>query len=187
MIRINLLPPETRRRKVASAQVVVPWRSLGMGSAALLAFVSGCLPVSNKLQANALDRLTSQWEAMAPQQARLEETQAALAALTTRARKLQEIHSQESKWAPRLNLLSDALVANLWFRRMTVAEDRTMRLEGSALGGGTGAPVSRFLMRLKEHPDFSRWFRELTLGGLEHQEIKGEEVVEFTLFLAPRS
>lgn len=61
-------------------------------------------------------------------------------------------------------------------------------LAGSALVSGKGAegpPVTRFLERLKDHPEFGRWFSGVELKGIRHRQVKSEEVSDFVIFLYP--
>lgn len=61
-------------------------------------------------------------------------------------------------------------------------------LAGSALVSGKGAegpPVTRFLERLKTHPEFGRWFSGVELKGIRHRQVKSEEVSDFVIFLYP--
>jgi len=47
------------------------------------------------------------------------------------------------------------------------------------------APVTRFLQRLKEHPEFSRWFKGLEMKDVVHTQIGQEEVSNFVVLLYP--
>lgn len=61
-------------------------------------------------------------------------------------------------------------------------------LAGSALVSGKGQegpPVSRFLQKIKEHPEFGRWFSGMELKGIRHRQVKSEEVSDFVLFFFP--
>ncbi len=60
-------------------------------------------------------------------------------------------------------------------------------LVGSAVVASTDAeaPVTRFLQRLKEHPEFSRWFKGLELRDVIHQQVQQEEVSNFVVLLYP--
>lgn len=61
-------------------------------------------------------------------------------------------------------------------------------LAGSALVSGQeakGSPVSRFLQKLKEHPEFGRWFSGAELKAIRHRQVKSEEVSDFVIFLYP--
>lgn len=50
---------------------------------------------------------------------------------------------------------------------------------------GAGSPVSRFLQRLKENPQFSRWFTGVELMDVSHMEVGKQEVSEFAIILYP--
>lgn len=60
-------------------------------------------------------------------------------------------------------------------------------LEGSALvsSEGGGSPVNRYLQRLREHPDFSRWFKEVELKSVQQRQIKDDQVSDFVIVFYP--
>ena len=60
-------------------------------------------------------------------------------------------------------------------------------LAGRALVSGKleGAPISRFLEKLKEHPEFKRWFTGVEMKDVGQGQVKTEEVSDFVLFLYP--
>lgn len=60
-------------------------------------------------------------------------------------------------------------------------------LAGRALVAGKleGAPISRFLQKLKEHPEFKRWFTGVEMKDVGQGQVKTEEVSDFVLFLYP--
>lgn len=60
-------------------------------------------------------------------------------------------------------------------------------LRGAALvkGGSEGAPVRRFIERLKQNAAFSEWFSGLELQDVGHEERGAYEVSEFILVLYP--
>ena len=185
MIRINLLPPEIRKEE--GVKVAVPWRQFTTGAGILLVFVSGCLPMANKLQARTLAQLTQRWEELKPKRERLERVRASLRLLETRTQVVWALKSPEARWAPRLNLLSDALVSKLWFSRLKMVYGKEVELRGSTLvsESGEGAQVSQFLHRLKAHRQFDQWFSDLKLELVQHRKVSDVEVVDFEILLFP--
>lgn len=61
-------------------------------------------------------------------------------------------------------------------------------LKGSTLvmTAATGSPVSRYLQRLKDHPEFKRFFSGLELKSVEHRQIQQEDVSDFVIVLYPK-
>ena len=119
MIRINLLPPGARGAAARSQLVALPWRRIGLGAAGALVVYSVGLLGWNQVQAGALRAVTAEWEALQPEWAAFQKTQGALQALRDRVAVIQTLQRPEARWAPRLNLLTDALVADLWFTTLT--------------------------------------------------------------------
>lgn len=236
MIRINLLPPQMRRAAGPLLKLAgLPWREIGIGVGAILLLYTGRLLWMTHAQSQALAHLTAEWKALQPRQAKLQETRGRLNALKNRSTIMQGVKAPEQQWAPRLNLLSDSLVANLWFTRFAFrsvrggeagellseefkdlipleeqqprrpeavqkkgtaaatrgkpqpAEKLFAVLEGSALvvGGDTQAPVSRFLQRLKENPEFGKRFGKVDLKNVSHRQVQQEEVSDFVVLLSP--
>lgn len=113
MIRLNLLPPGVGAK--ASPFAALPWRPIGIGLLSLLVVYSGWIFFKGRNLSGRLVRLTAESESLQPQRARLDQTQAALQALKNRDAALKVLKSPEEQWAPRLNLLSDCIVSDLWF------------------------------------------------------------------------
>ncbi|MBI4228020.1 MAG: hypothetical protein HY600_07110 [Candidatus Omnitrophica bacterium] len=212
MITINLLPPAARQAAAhAQWMTLLPWRRIGLVAAGGLAFYSVGIVGWNQVQARAVSRLTREWDALQPDRARVEQAQTTLMTLRGRASALQALKHPDGQWAPRLNLLSDALVSGLWLTQVrfgvatTAAADGQpppeatdqpaapsapiLWLAGSALvkSKGEDAPVKRYLQRLQEHPAFAQWFRGIELKGIEHRQVGQEAVCDFGLVVSPRS
>lgn len=230
MIKINLLPPGTRSAAGRAMLAGLPWKKIGIGTAGLLVLYTGWVTVASARQSGRAARLSLEWEVIQPERIKLEEHQAALQALQNREAVLSRMKAPEGQWAPRLNFLSDVVVADLWFSALVLsgsssAEVQSMLPEelkalslpgltapeqsseqmdasgmplapdwkprlvlvGSALvtGKGEGAPVSRFLEKLKSHPDFSKWFTGVELKDVWHRPVGSEEVSDFVILLYP--
>ncbi len=228
MIRLNLLPPGVGAARAAFPLADLPWRPIGIGALSLLFLYSGWVFFQNRVVSGKAARLTAEWETLQPRQAQINQTQAALQALQNREAVLKTLKSPEGQWSPRLNLLSDCIVADLWFSgllfRTTESAEITSFLkrefpnmelpdfepQPQALNpDGTpaepsaawkpqvllrgfslvttkeGSPVSRFLKRLSEHPEFSRWFSGTELRDVGHSQVGQQEISEFALLLYP--
>ena len=210
MIRINLLPRE-RRRASLGVRLVLPWRTMALGGLAVLGVYSGGLLIAMRVQAHTAERLSAEWNTLQPQRAQLETTQGTLRTLQEQAKMSQVMKAPSAQWAPRLNALSDALVAQLWFTELTYGppEEKAPRppppskgairpppvapatpvllLSGTALvtADQGAAPVSRYLQRLKESPGFTRLFRSVELKDVQHHQVGQEDVSDFVMVLYP--
>ena len=211
MIHVNLLPTTGVRRSAVHVSVLLPWRPMAIGLLGIVGVYSGWLLVANRSQARALAEVSAEWSGLELEQAQLQKTQAVLQALRERARAVRAIRAPGVQWAPRLNLLSDALASQLWFTALRFGlavegEDASgaasepehpggsgkapapvLMLSGSAIvtAQKPGAPVSRFLQRLKEHPEFHRQFRVVELRVVEHRQVSQDEVSDFVMLLYP--
>lgn len=216
MIRVNVFPKELKP-SLALWMASVPWKRVASSLLAVAGFSSGGLWISNQLIERSLNRLSGQWDGVQAERQHLEELESSLRALQNRAAALKALKSEEAQWAPRLNLLTDALVPHLWFTSLkfeiSLPEEEESKKSGSlkkgSVGGkasqrpaqepphlllkgtylvstqGEGAPVRRFLNRLKEQSGFDRWFRAVELKSVEHRQIQQEEVSDFVIALYP--
>ncbi|MBI3312503.1 MAG: hypothetical protein HYZ88_03145 [Candidatus Omnitrophica bacterium] len=222
MIVINLLPPGRKGAVVPPWVGQLPWKKIAAGAAAFLMAWSCWVLLAARNQSQAAARFRAEWEALQPERIKLEQRQATLQAFRNRESILKGLKASESRWAPRLNFLSDVVVSDLWFTLLNFGASAKGDLEeflraegmevpqtvdetgspiespaiskpfvllvGSALVSGKGQegpPVSRFLQKLKEHPEFGRWFSGMELKGIRHRQVKSEEVSDFILFLFP--
>ena len=188
MIRINLLPPEARKTKQHKV-LLASLKPLGIAAGVLAGSVTVGLFAVNGIQARVLSGLNAEWERLQPERAKLEDSRRVFQTLQQQVQVLHGVKNPEARWAPRLNLLSDSLVSRLWFASLRWKFGDPLRLEGSTLvasaGNPSSAPVSRFLQRLKEQPEFLQWFRQVELESVEQRQIGGEEVVDFSILLTP--
>ncbi len=187
MIQINLMPPELRAARRAGS-LRVPWRPIGLAAAALAVLFSVVLPLTNFLRARSIDRLRGEWKTLEPQSRELEKVQKDFQQLKRQAEALQSVKAPQAQWAPRLSLLSEALVPQVWLTQLEYAQGKALRLKGSALvgaGGDVRGQVTQFLQQLKDRPGFQDWFQNVELESVEHRTIQNEEVVDFVLLLAP--
>ena len=247
------------RQAALSWVFLLPWKKVGMGVAAFVGLTSCLLLLSNGLQGRTVARLNARWQVLQPERTQLDRVQSGLLALKNRATVLKGLKAPEAQWAPRLNLLCDALVSQLWFSSLQFGpadivmeqlspkgkgaaakkpapakgsaenpqeskkstakksappkpalneKDQAARksapkkgeegkppppapplllLKGSAFvsAQGAGAPVSRYLQHLKEHPEFKHWFRSLELKSVEQRQIQQEQVSDFVIALYP--
>ena len=105
------------------------------------------------------------------------------------------VKNKQAQWAPRLALLSEALVPQVWLTRLEYVQGKGLTVQGTALvgsggGGGEGeisGQVTKFFQQLREQPGFQDWFSNVELKSVEHRPIKEEEVADFTLLLTPTS
>lgn len=141
MIQINLLPQKDRLEAVAFLKQM-PWRRIGAGVLALLLFYSGWIFISNQHAQRQLKRYTEQWALLQDDVRQWDEVSAVLERKRRQATVSGTIDAPEALWAPRLNLLSDALVSGLWLIDMKLEQGKkpVLSLRGAALPGVAGQP-----------------------------------------------
>jgi len=190
VIRINLLPPEVIAANSKKEAVTVPWREIGIAVVIGVVGVSVWLPLENMNRSRSLDRLRAEWKEMESKKQRLTEVQQ----LQRQADAFQAAKNKQAQWAPRLALLSEAVVPQVWLTRLEYVQGKSLSVQGTALvgsgGGGegeTGGQVTKFFQQLKEQPGFQDWFSNVELKSVEHRHIKEEEVADFVLLLTPTS
>lgn len=186
MIKINLLPPEVIAARSKKEAVTLPWREIGIAVAVGAVVISVWLPVENMRRSRELKRLQAEWETLEPKKKKLAEVRESVQRLQLQADALQAAKSKQAQWAPRLALLSEAVVPQVWLTRLEYVQGKSLSVQGTALvGSGEGGEVTRFFQQLKEQPGFQDWFSNVELKSVEHRYIKEEEVADFVLLLTP--
>jgi hypothetical protein len=191
MIRINLLPPSQRVGSGHRLVGRIPFRALAIGAGFFwMGMTLGLLAV-NGMQSQALAQWNKRWREIQPKKAQWEDLQQAVQMLRQQAKTLQTIRSDRARWSYRLNLLSDSLTSQLWFRSLSWKDGERAVLKGRALVGSrqpeAETNVARFLKRMKDHPKFSEAFRTVELRSVAQQQVAGEAVVDFEIWLIPSS
>lgn len=237
MIKINLLSADARPSRARSIGAF-PWKKIGLPLGAAVGLYSVWLIGVGQVESGMLARLTAEQEKLKSDKARVGKVEASLHALQNQATVLQFLKAPQLQWAPRLNLLSDSLVGQLWFSSLAYGtpaslvqeqagsskksadkknksssnskaaqKDETKKatgmpsapeklappdvpmllLKGSAFvtADEQSSPVSRFLQKLRDHPEFKRRFRGLDLKSVEHRQINEHEISDFVIALYP--
>lgn len=208
MILVNLLPQGLRRaRRWSFAAVTV--RQGAVGVVAALGVVTIGLGFWRVGLASAHRRLDAEWKGLQATRSQVAEARDRLQTLERQAGQLTRVRATSPQWAPRLNLLSDALAPGVWFTRLTVepveakrpakasskgkkgrtppavAADRRIQLlvAGTALipDGGAPSPLAALLRSLKQQPEFTRSFEAVELKDVERRKLGPLDVSDFVL------
>ena len=188
MIKINLLPPEIIAARAKKQTLTVPWREIIIAAVIAVAGISFWLPSQNMERSRLLEQLRAEWKTLEPKQQRMAEVEQNLLDLQRQADALQAAKNKQAQWAPRLSLLSEALVPQVWLTQLEYSQGKGLSLQGTALIGSAeegGGQVTRFLQQLKEQPGFQDWFSGVEVESVEHRHIKEDEVADFVLLLTP--
>lgn len=194
MIKINLMPPEMIAANSKKETVSVPWREIGIALVIGAVAVSVWLPFENVRRSRSLGRLRGECKEIESKKQRLTEVQQSVQHLQRQADALRVVKNKQAQWAPRLALLSEALVPQVWLTRLEYVQGKGMTVQGTALVGSGGSgegevsgQVTKFFQQLREQPGFRDWFSNVELKSVEHRPIKEEEVADFVLLLTPTS
>jgi len=205
VILINLLPGGRRRR----AWPVVTVRQGAVALVAVLGLATVWLGLWRFGVERAHHRVSAEWEALQATRSQVADGRARVEALERQAERLARARTERAQWAPRLNLLSDALVPGVWFTRLTLApvdakvvakaplKAKGARAEppppagrclelfvtGTALipEGGEPSPLAALLRSLKQQPEFTRWFDAVDLKSVERRKAGPLDVSDFVL------
>lgn len=118
MIRINLLPPELKRkrREIELPNIsFLPVLSIFVGTLAAIYILAALFTV---LEVNKLSRLEKRWDAIAPQQKEVDGVKRQILSLEQKIATIEEIISWRPLWAARLKALSDSMITGVWLRRI---------------------------------------------------------------------
>ena len=194
MIKINLLPLEMIAVNSKRETVRVPWRGIGIAALIGVVGVSVWLPLENRRGSRSLGRLRAEYKEVESKKQRLTEVQQSVRQLQRQAEALRVVKNKQAQWAPRLALLSEALVPQVWLTRLEYVQGKGLTVQGTALVGSGGSgegeisgQVTKFFQQLREQPGFRDWFSNVELKSVEHRPIKEEEVADFVLLLTPTS
>lgn len=134
MITINLAPPAGSAAARWHLPPMTP-RQMILGAVAGLGVVTVGLMAWRQVQERALTRLTAEWDQLKTPRQELEAIRASVALLDRQDQRFKQLRTAGIRWAPCLNLLSDAMVSGVWFTRLTV--------EPSDAASGAKAPAAK--------------------------------------------
>ena len=194
MIKINLLPPEMIAANSKKETVQIPWRGIGIAALIGVVGISVWLPLQNGRRSRSLERLRGEYKELETKKQRLTGVQQSVQQLQRQAEALRMVKNKQAQWAPRLALLSEALVPQVWLTQLEYVQGKGLTVRGTALVGSGGSgeeevsgQVTKFFQQLREQPGFQDWFSNVELKSVEHRPIKEEEVADFVLLLTPTS
>lgn len=182
MIAINLLPEAYRKPKPSSIQQL--HRSpLALVLIGVLLGLSLLLVALRGVSQLRLARLTARVKTLGPQQQAITEVKTTLAALRQQQQTLDYLDRQRSRWAGRLNVLSDVIPAGMWLTELTLDPQDTLVLQGVAIsqdGEGMTA-VTRFVQELKADPRLAGVIRDIQIDTVQNVQDGQIELMKFTL------
>lgn len=181
MLRINLLPEESRRGLSAVEQfhrAPIMLVLIGVLVAIALAVLA---PIP--FRQRRLAQLTTKVQALEAQKLQVEQLERMvqqLRAEETTLRDVKERRALVSRW---LNTLSDATPDGVWFTDLTFDLGKGLIVEGSAISQSDPgmASVTRFVQELKASPAFSSIVKDIQIESIKRTTEKDIEIVQFTV------
>lgn len=205
MIKINLLPPEHRRKE--HIKISLPDMPIGKILAGLFAvffvaqvFFSGYAVYEHVRVAKVADeiaRLTEENRSIAKQKTDI-------AALNNRLKEIDSLTARRFFWCNLLNSVSDSTTKGVWLTSLSLESQDIaappppkssskapppkpkkayfLRLEGSVVGEGQEtAYIGKFIKELKDNPDLGKLFDDVKLSTINQKKIRDVDVYDFVL------
>ena len=147
--------------------------------------------VSNK--SGLYQTFKKQFDSVLTQRKRAEKVNTQVVDLQKKLALVRKIIKPEISWTALLNGLNKSVIPNIWLSEMDVKFARkrkdprevpvTLNLTGYSIGGSEKATssVAKFIVSLKDNPDFFGYFDDIELKSMKNREYAGEEVMLFDL------
>lgn len=189
MITLNLISPELRKKKQASAfggdfkiplEVVV---GTGAAFVVLLILAHISLLALNLTKLNQHRKLTEEWEELRPAKENVDQVLAGLRGLQLKEKQIDQVTgSVDIRWAPKFNIISDALPRGVWLRKIALNENMLF-IEGSAISRQRKEMINvhAFTTNLKNQNLFLQDLTRLELGSIQRRQIKSVEIADFVI------
>ena len=186
MLKINLLPEGARKAALSPIEqfhrTPLMWILVG----AMAAFPASLL-IPLYLRRTQLQELSGRIQALQPKKLEVDQLQRFLQQLRAQAAAFQGLEKGESRWAKRLNRLSDVTPDGVWFTELSLDQTKGLVIQGSAMvgqGGSETASVGRLVQDLKADPDFASAAKDIQIESIKRTQDKEVEIVQFTLTCA---
>ena len=172
MIDINLLPTGVRKQvALSSLSIDIPSKiSLGLGGTFIIVLV-----FSNILLAGLygfknyqLAAKKSEWTKMQPVRKSIDDINKESTDMRNKLGSISKATlSKNVDWSKRLNILSDAVVKGMWFKRLSV-DSKSMLIEGYAVSKiqSDMTTVNNFVSNLKKEKDFIKDFTSIDINSI---------------------
>lgn len=190
MIEINLLPPQSRRRKKGRGligggfniprEVIVGFVG---GLFVLLLLVSILLQTTIFMKFAQRKALKLEWEEILPSKARVDTVLSQLRNLQSKAKSIENITGVEDiVWSAKLNDISDSVPRGVWIKSIIGNEQRLV-IEGSSVRKVKDEMINvhDFAANLKSQKNFLKNINNLEVGSIQRRSIKNIEVADFSI------
>lgn len=182
MITINLLP-ETRRKSAANPldqfrrSPLVLWGVIGVLA------ITGCLVLLNAFRQQQLTRLTGRLQQLEAKKKDVNNLKTVLQQFREQQAIYQGLAEGRSRWARRLNVLSDVMPDGVWLTDLALDPANGLVIQGAAVeqGDEVMAQIGRLVQALKDDPDFSQTVRDVQIESIKSTKEGELDVTQFSL------
>lgn len=182
MITINLLP-EGRRTSAASPLQQFHRSPLVLVGVIGMAAVTGLLLLLRTVRQQQLTRLTARVQQLEAKKNDVNALKTALQQFREQQASYQGLAEGRSRWARRLNVLSDVLPDGVWLTGLTLDPANGLVIQGAAVEQGEEvmAQIGRLVQALKDDPDFSQAVRDVQIESIKSTREGDLDVTQFAL------
>ena len=195
MIEINLVPPELRKEKKTEIllsglnlplEIVV---GIGLGLISLLFITDMTLFFTRLANVKQHRRLQNEWETIAPAKKNVDSVISSLRNSQSKLNSVKAVvENKKIFWSQKFNIISDSLPRDIWLSRISLNGDDFL-VEGSVItrkdkGKEKGKEMSQIynlMSQLKSSKEFLTHLRELELGPIKRTNIKGTDIINFSI------
>lgn len=182
LLRINLIPESAKKAGSTSVEQLHRAPLMWIGAGVLLV-VPVLMVLPMQLRRAHLNRMTAKLAELQPDLLQTQRLQRQVELLRAQDDAFRRLGTGGELWAKRLNVLSDATPAGLWFTELSLDRDKGLVIQGSAVQQGEQEMVSitRLVQSLKSDPDFSSTVQDIQIESIKRVQDGELEVVLFTL------
>ena len=182
MITINLLP-ETPRHAKAGTFTQLHRSPLVFAGVIGLIVVTGLLVLLRTFRQHQLTQLTVRLQQFDAKKQGVSTLKTALQQFREQQAIYQGLAEARSRWAQRLNILSDAMPDGVWLTHLVLEPSRGLVIEGAAVQQGEEvmAQIGRLVQALKEDPEFSRAVHDVQIESIKSVKDGELDVTQFAL------
>lgn len=185
MITINLLP-QIRRKSGASSLDHVRRSPLALWGVIGVLAITGCLVLLKAFRQQQLTRLTGRLQQLEAKKQDINNLKTALQQFRDQQAIYQGLAKGRSRWARRLNALSDLMPDGVWLTDLTLDPANGLVIQGAAVEQGEEvmAQIGRLVQALKDDPDFSQAVRDVQIESIKSTKEGDLDVTQFALICA---
>ncbi|MBI2495176.1 MAG: PilN domain-containing protein [Candidatus Omnitrophica bacterium] len=182
MLKVNLLPPEQRKKVLSPIEQFHRTPFMWMVAAGMLALPLVLL-VPIGVSREQLRKLNEKIQSLEPRQMEVERLQRVLQTSRAQEAAFQRLAKGHGLWSERFNTLSDVTPDGVWFTELTLDPAKGLIIQGSAIGQGDPGAVSvtRLVQGLQADPHFMSAVKDIQIESIKRTQEGEIEVMQFTL------